>query len=517
MGRRWKLQRGNTSRFSFGISFEDDPDEGEGATPEMAASWGSFELWVDGLNLCAQPDDEDTIQAVHWYLLPLLEWLAENWQPLFHEEKLPVRNAADSAAEALRLTAFPPLAMQEAEARVWESNWYAWRSRHSLDACREGGLFPDVTLRRYRDGVEVSWEKARIAGAPAHHQFFAEKGVARLSPEHVAKPLFEVLQGAAAFLAAELPASERVAALVKRIESLPLVSADVRLAWMVGLGVTWTAMEESWRKLRHQLNQWSEAATAVLYGDTAGERLFVPGSCQVALMFGSTSPTLRLEDALTMARLGVGQYRANGRAESALLRGLVREAPWGSEEPWENGYRLALELLEALGIDPETAPRIDVDHILRRLGIRVTRLDLSDPSTRAIAMAGPYHRPVIALNNRSPFNSHLRGQRFTKAHELCHLLHDRADGKPIALVSGPWAPLAVERRANAFAAMLLMPEPTVRRALKNLHVHVDSGQGIREIAAQLDMNPVAVTEHVGNLQGWDLATRERVRAELEGD
>ena len=46
-------------------------------------------------------------------------------------------------------------------------------------------------------------------------------------------------------------------------------------------------------------------------------------------------------------------------------------------------------------------------------------------------------------------------RRFTLAHELCHLIHDRGYGARLAIASGPWAPADVEQRANAFAAMLL--------------------------------------------------------------
>jgi len=40
---------------------------------------------------------------------------------------------------------------------------------------------------------------------------------------------------------------------------------------------------------------------------------------------------------------------------------------------------------------------------------------------------------------------------------FCHILFDREYGTKWALASGPWAPRDLERRANAFAAMLLMP------------------------------------------------------------
>jgi hypothetical protein len=173
MGTRWQQQLGNTSQFAIMIGFEDDPDEGAGAAREMAASWGAFQIWVRGQNLCAHMEEGETVTSVHWYLLPMLEWIAEHWQPLLHEEKLPVKNAADAASDALYHTAFPPITLERDAADAWETRWYAWRSRHALEACREGGLFPDVVLRRFRDRVEVSWGEARLAGAPQGFQLAA--------------------------------------------------------------------------------------------------------------------------------------------------------------------------------------------------------------------------------------------------------------------------------------------------------------------------------------------------------
>ena len=50
------------------------------------------------------------------------------------------------------------------------------------------------------------------------------------------------------------------------------------------------------------------------------------------------------------------------------------------------------------------------------------------------------------------FMSPPRAQRFTLAHELCHMLHDRSYGARLAIASGPWAPWGIEKRANALLA-----------------------------------------------------------------
>ncbi|MBY8851600.1 hypothetical protein K7G98_26080, partial [Saccharothrix sp. MB29] len=98
---RWERFAGNTDEFALRLNFMSDPDEGAAADPAEAASWGSFQIWVDGQNLCAHVDQGEVLQSAHWYLLPLLEWIAQSWNPLLHEEVLPNRNMADTAAASL--------------------------------------------------------------------------------------------------------------------------------------------------------------------------------------------------------------------------------------------------------------------------------------------------------------------------------------------------------------------------------------------------------------------------------
>jgi hypothetical protein len=105
---RWERFTGSTDIFAVRIAFTPDPDIGAAADPEESASWGSFQLWARGQNLCAHVDQGEVLQSTHWYMLPLLEWLADNWNALLHEEKLPNRNSADTAVDALSTTRFAP-------------------------------------------------------------------------------------------------------------------------------------------------------------------------------------------------------------------------------------------------------------------------------------------------------------------------------------------------------------------------------------------------------------------------
>ena len=229
MTTRWEKLAGDKGVFALKLAFASDPDEERGIDPETGASWGSFQVWVRGQNLCAHREEDEGIDSVHWYLLPLLEWFAHNWDPLLHEERLPAKNAGDTAWESLHATRFPPWAIEsnERKASDWESAWHGWWSRHALQAAREGGLFPDVVFRRWRDQVEVSWGSARIAGMPVHYQFTeSERGGALLPPQSVAEPLHDVLSEAGKYLSLLRPDSKRVKVLNGKLRRLNAAGND---------------------------------------------------------------------------------------------------------------------------------------------------------------------------------------------------------------------------------------------------------------------------------------------------
>ena len=212
---------GDARRFAIRLAFGPDPDNGRGAERDISLSWGGFQLWVEGRNLCAHTEEGERVESVHWYLLPLIEWFANSWNPLLHEERLPVRNAGANAWESLQETGFPPGAVEADEARAdeWYRQWQSWWHRHALRAASEGGLFPDVVLRRFRDAVEISWGDAPSAGTPAGHEFLESAGTARLSPQEVAGPLHQVLTEAVHHLAKTNPESDRIDALGRTLRS----------------------------------------------------------------------------------------------------------------------------------------------------------------------------------------------------------------------------------------------------------------------------------------------------------
>ena len=231
-------------------------------------------------------------------------------------------------------------------------------------------------------------------------------------------------------------------------------------------------------------------------------------------MFGSLAPNVERSDVMVLAGSLFRLTSPDG--DSVPMASRCRAAPTGDpdDSPWQQGYALAEELQNDLDgcVDHE---RVDVEAILERLGVDVAEASLSDRSIQGVAIAGPRHRSGIVWNRNNHFNADSRGLRFTLAHELCHLLFDRNVGQRLAVASGPRAPPSLERRANAFAAMLLMPTEAVRLVVAGMNEPISTGQGISNVADRLHTGFSATLWHLRNLGFVDDTSRQRIEAERQ--
>ena len=514
MPRQREIMVGSRDQFGVKIAFLADPDLGRAATREHSISWGAIEVWANGHNLCRHVEQGESVDAAHWYLLPILRWLASNWDFLLHEERLPVKNAARDAWISMQRTSDPPPALSDDEAEQWEVSWHNWWQRHSLLAAREGGLVPNLFIRRWRDLVELSWGDRPIAGAPNGFKFDAIHGCARFFPGDVADVLYAVLDDASHHLVSELPASPVFVQLRDDVDRLKATDRRRRLGLLSGFRPDDLPPEDGWGQIENLFpaDLPTEVADAVL-GFQADE-LVVKGASQAALMFGSLSPSLDEVNARNLAQKLVQFYDPRGES-SNLRRVVVDVAVEGSDEQaWKQGYQLAEDFLEA--IDPVIARElpIAIEKYFEHFNILTESISLRDQSVRAVALAGPKHKPAVLVNDNVLYRS-VQTRRFTLAHELCHILHDRNYGATLALASGPWAPVDVEKRANAFAAMLLMPTDLVGSVVRKLKSCLDSPGAIWEVANAFQTSFTATLDHLWNLGHIDEVTRDALRAEIE--
>jgi Zn-dependent peptidase ImmA (M78 family) len=469
---------------------------------DLAASWGGIQLWVDGVNVSAHVDGGQTVDAAYWYLLPLLEWLASGWDPLLHEQRLPDPESPDAAGVSR-----PWLDLVDTDGMSFhrlEHDW-AWRSRHSLRSAREGGILPGVFVRRHRDLIEISWQDRPITGAE-EVTYVAPQGRGLVDPALVASSVHEVLLEAATYLVSVLPDSSRVRRLVEQVQDLrqPSVS-DVRVAWLAGLGVDVEEALQRWKKLRDlATTRWGERAHALFSSDGKNSELVCIGSPVAALLFGSVSPAIGDTDALSLTELALDRPSIVSDELAALTRhvSLRTLAP-----AWEQGYDLAAEARDELDVGDDA---VEMDALLDSLGVTVSEIALRDSGIRAVSLAGGGRAPSIAVNRAYPHAELPPVRQFTLAHELCHILFDEDYGVDVAIASGPWAPEGLERRANAFAAMFLMPLQLLRSTERGLGVSLETRGGLAAVADALLVSQRALLEHGRNVGLIGVDTRDRL-------
>lgn len=149
---------GEVDSFALDVRFEHEPDPSAPLT--SIGSWGSWRLWVAGLNLCefefVAAVGPQRVDCTRWYLAPLFRWISTNWAPLLHESRLPAgAPALDVRPREARTTYLGQLRKIGDDDRF--GPWQTWAQRHALRAAAEGGIVPDVFFQRVGDEVEVSW------------------------------------------------------------------------------------------------------------------------------------------------------------------------------------------------------------------------------------------------------------------------------------------------------------------------------------------------------------------------
>jgi Zn-dependent peptidase ImmA (M78 family) len=509
--RNWEMQAGDPSVFAFGLALLPNPHgDDDRATAEERESWGTFTVWAGGENLCAHLEQGEALDSAHWYLLPLMEWLADNWDPLLHEERLPLRNAGLSAAESLWNTRLPPVSLKEIDEFAWLNAWSAWWGRHSIRSARDGGLFPDVYLRRYRDTLEISTGAEMLPGIPNDHLFLSPNRIYHVDPLMAAEALFTVLNGAIAELRRRLPDSQQLRELEDKVNALASPGRqESRMVWLAGLGDNIERYNQTAAAVDEALADVDQEEREAIIGTRRMTPLVVVGSAFARLLYGAVSPFTTPTDVLTLTRQIVDNYVPDASQRLTRLDLPMATAEVGQLRPGEQGSRLGEQAAEILGAN--VGAWIDVVTVLGQLDVQISEIDLSDQDIRAVSVFGPTQRPHVFCNRRTIWGTAEPVRRFTLAHELCHLILDRDYGDELAIASGPWAPLAIEQRANAFAAAFLMPTWLLREALNAIGLPASDPNAIRSVSARLRVSVSSLVDRLYNLGELTLDERLQLR------
>jgi Zn-dependent peptidase ImmA (M78 family) len=184
----------------------------------------------------------------------------------------------------------------------------------------------------------------------------------------------------------------------------------------------------------------------------------------------------------------------------------------GQDTPYTQGYSVAGELRRALGLMQSAT--FDPAFWLSKWGVRVQSTPFGTPDLEAIAVWGNLG-PAILVNDAPHIRpAHRFGYRFVLAHEMCHLLIDRERALPAAEILGGQVLPALEQRANAFAAEILLPREEAARTYRQA---TTLEAAVRTLVEGFDVSrqvAKAQIKNSGAASGADLA--EMTRA-LESD
>jgi Zn-dependent peptidase ImmA (M78 family) len=214
-----------------------------------------------------------------------------------------------------------------------------------------------------------------------------------------------------------------------------------------------------------------------------------------------------LEDVVTLTRRIIDNYVIDASEWLSEFDLPLNASDSAQLSPGEQGSRLGEKACELLA--PNAAEWIDVQVVLDAMGVKVTDTELSDTELRAVSLFGPTQRPHILINSNTRWAQSPGARRFSLAHELCHLILDREYSDELAIASGPWAPAAIEQRANAFAAAFLMPTWLLREELASANAPADNLVAIQIMSARLRVSVSSFIDRLYNL--GELTSEERLQ------
>ena len=473
---------------SFALELRHLPNSVVGEEPEdRKGSWGEWRLWIAGLNLCQLRLDTSSgpveVREIRWFLAPFFMWIIENWMPLLHEKRLPPGGRLGDSRPRSARAAYLAILESAGDDPDRFAPWQCWANRHSLRAAAEGGILPDVFAQRMEDDLEFSWGDRVQPGAGAA-TFLAEEGVARAAVDAVAKSLFAAVEW---FLRQHesnpAPWAHELGARWGETSHKPAgLSA---LAWYLDSSPEPQALTKKFKAALARLNQPLSLAETPWWGNLSPE----------AAMFGDLSPNIS-DDAAAV--LLAEYFNARTDAEdSSVLSSLVSDVPaWTNPSPWHSGYSLALDILDEIDPEPK-APLTRIERMLDMLEISVKEVKLGEQGPRGVALAGSNLQATILINLENVQNTTHTGRRFTMAHELCHILFDRNRARLLTHSSTAWASPAVEQRANAFAAMLLMPPK--RASLPTAENLAELKHEVNKLADRIKVSRGALRRHLANI------------------
>jgi hypothetical protein len=412
------------------------------STPELAATWGRYEVWVgDRCVTQVEAADGTFRRSVYGSLYPLAEWIAENWWSL-------IAHVRPSAVDARYWT----------WANVREQSWLA---RHNARGAGDGMAWPDLTLVPEGLVTRVRWAADRTL---VFRQLrFVSNGESWIPSDDIQEALATTVEHVLDRLAEQdLPKTR----LAEEWAAITASDADEREFCFAAarLGLDPYAVDEP---TAEEIVRVGEG----LPDDLAGE------------FFDSAEPSALVGAVEWIGRSLPAAARAARKARRPVLE--LHEATQATtfdrldpERPWIIGYQIARRVRETLDLVPTQ---------LFDIQPWVGRATVSAPSRGiqgAVAVESGRCGVVLGTEPLDPV--------FGMARALGRAL--LRPEKQRFLLSG--VRRDEERAAGAFAAELLAPAEGIREMLAALGTQNDSA--LDAVAGRYRVSPLLVRHQYDN-------------------
>lgn len=406
---------------------------------QIRDGWGKGMLILDG-----QPfwhgNTSDEPSPLEWTWVDLLEHLAEIWPALIVEQSYPfawLEKAALHPGEVWTLAEERWARRGEDLARQEEPVLLDFYRRHNLAAAWKGMAVPALTCLRVGNTVWISPE----GSIPIRTSF---------------RQFHDALEAIGDLLSSTFVGSNnpRVA---RSVESWQERNNALRTSYV----------EFSTGLSSEEIKSLQGSSRPEDFWELKGDLAVVSDAANDSIILAAARMTRPLLSSPQLADV-INRIRHVPKTRTARLDELSRSAATflhhkQGSYAHESGYMLAQWLREHLGV----RKYFDIDHTLSSLDVQVINANLFTETIDALAF-WLSHGPCVFMNSARSYAEDNKRRRMILAHELCHMLIDRATALPVAEVLGGAIDQFVERRANAFAAELLLPRESVAWEWKQL-------------------------------------------------
>jgi len=427
---------------------------------------GELRIIVAG---CAVWGGGESNRGLTWTWVELLEFLAERWFWLRHEQSLPVGLRGDAASvrskARARWDALPPNQQAAEELEV-----FLWTETHNLAAALQGAWPSDLWLLSRGLLCEV---------AAAGNTWLLRSSEVFSTLESLGMAIEERLQ---------LCQDRRADAARTRWQARATTIPSDAIRVVTGLPSSYL---DSFGDPGDQakLLAWDPAL------QTESPQL------AVARMSGAAIPPADLRQ---IAKAIEAQPARATPELDELAADLERElSPMSVFAPHQSGYEAAVAVRKWAGL--KLGERAEPEQLLKAHGVAIATIEVNE-AVDAVATWGAGHGPTVFVNSRGHHCRLYRGRRATLAHELAHLVLDRNGALPLAEVIGGNAAPGIEARANAFAAELLVP----REAVLDAHIALQDVPALhRSLQRRFDASAEVVAWQIRNA-GLSLDSQARL-------